>query len=116
MNRRAIIPTALLAVYAFSYLALSFNGALLASTSSDNTIKLWAFESRQLLASFHILNVKILALSPDSNQLAYTTHHLGGSGDNSIIICNIPPGILSSVGLAPVASVSIGPIYLSFMW
>ncbi|KAG2343554.1 WD40 repeat-like protein [Suillus weaverae] len=36
-----------------SGLALSFDGALLASASSDDTIKLWAFESRQLLASFH---------------------------------------------------------------
>ncbi|KAG2343547.1 WD40 repeat-like protein [Suillus weaverae] len=34
-------------------LALSFDGALLASASNDNTIKLWAFESRQLLASFN---------------------------------------------------------------
>jgi WD40 repeat protein len=91
-------------------LALSFDGALLASTSFDNTIKLWAFESRQLLASFQVLNPHILALSPDSNQLAYTIRH---SGD--IIICNIPPGILSSIGLAPEASVCIGAIYLSFM-
>jgi WD40 repeat protein len=96
-------------------LALLFDGALLASTSDDNTIKFWAFESRQLLASFHILNVKILALSPDSNQLAYTTYHYRGSGDNNIIICNIPPGILSSIGLAQEASVCICAIYLCFM-
>ncbi|KIK32493.1 hypothetical protein CY34DRAFT_49777, partial [Suillus luteus UH-Slu-Lm8-n1] len=31
-------------------LALSFHGALLASASYDNTIKLWDCESRQLLA------------------------------------------------------------------
>ncbi|KAG2744642.1 WD40 repeat-like protein, partial [Suillus brevipes Sb2] len=31
-------------------LALSFDGALVASSSEDDTIKLWAFESRQLLA------------------------------------------------------------------
>ncbi|KAJ8586599.1 WD40 repeat-like protein [Rhizopogon salebrosus TDB-379] len=85
-------------------LALSFDGALLASTSYDNTIKLWAFESRQLLASFQVLNPDILALSPDSNQLAYTTPQFGGSGNNNVIICNIPPGILSSIGLAPEAS------------
>jgi WD40 repeat protein len=90
-------------------LALSFDGALLASTSEDNTIKLWAFESRQLLASLQVLNPRILALSPDSNQLAYTTHKY-------IIIFNLPPGILSSIGLAPEASVCIGPIYLSLMW
>jgi WD40 repeat protein len=95
-------------------LALSFDGVLLVSTSYDNTIKLWASESRQLLASFQVLNPHILALSPDSNQLAYTTCHSGG--DNNIIICNIPLGILSSIGLAPEASVCIGPIYLSFTW
>jgi WD40 repeat protein len=44
-------------------LALSFDGALLASTSLDNTIKLWAFESRQLLASLHIFNVDIIILN-----------------------------------------------------
>ncbi|KAG1811635.1 WD40-repeat-containing domain protein [Suillus variegatus] len=33
-------------------LALSFDHALLASASFDNTIKLWDYESRQLLASF----------------------------------------------------------------
>jgi WD40 repeat protein len=96
-------------------LAFLFDGALLASTSGDNTMKLWAFESHQLLASFHILNVDTLALSPDSNQLAYTTYHLDGSGDNNIIICNIPPGILSSIGLAPEDNVRISCIYLSFM-
>ncbi|OJA15167.1 hypothetical protein AZE42_10079 [Rhizopogon vesiculosus] len=32
--------------------ALSFDGGLLASASGDHTIRLWAFESRQLLASF----------------------------------------------------------------
>ncbi|KAG2745145.1 hypothetical protein P692DRAFT_20671976, partial [Suillus brevipes Sb2] len=52
-------------------LALSFDNALLASASyDDNTIKLWAFESRQLLASFDVQNITRLVLSPDSRQLA----------------------------------------------
>ncbi|KIK34814.1 hypothetical protein CY34DRAFT_47852, partial [Suillus luteus UH-Slu-Lm8-n1] len=51
-------------------LALSFDGALLASSSRDDTIKLWAVESRQLLASFHVQNPWLLILSPDSRKLA----------------------------------------------
>jgi WD40 repeat protein len=47
-------------------LALSFDCALLASTSYDNTIKLWAFESRQLLVSFDIQNPRLLLFSPNS--------------------------------------------------
>ncbi|KAG2068949.1 hypothetical protein BDR04DRAFT_1102344 [Suillus decipiens] len=51
-------------------LALSFDGALLASAPlRDHTIKLWAFESRQLLASFDIQNVHHLTFSPDSCQI-----------------------------------------------
>jgi WD40 repeat protein len=92
-------------------LALSFDGALLASTSSDNTIKLWAFESHQLLASFHVLHPCILALSPNSRQLAYTTRF-----ENKIFICNTPPDVLASIGLAPEDNVRISCIYLSFMW
>ncbi|KAJ8588817.1 WD40 repeat-like protein [Rhizopogon salebrosus TDB-379] len=79
-------------------LALSFDGALLASTSHDNTIKLWAFESRQLLASFHNLNPYIITLSPDSRQLAYTTSF---ENENEIFICNTPPDVLASICLAP---------------
>ncbi|KAJ8585889.1 WD40 repeat-like protein [Rhizopogon salebrosus TDB-379] len=77
-------------------LALSFDGALVASTSDDNTIKLWAFESRQLLASFYVLNPYTLTLSPGSRQLAYTT-----GDENKIFICNTPPEVLASIGLAP---------------
>ncbi|KIK34475.1 hypothetical protein CY34DRAFT_66985, partial [Suillus luteus UH-Slu-Lm8-n1] len=51
-------------------LVLSFDNALLASASWDNTIKLWAFESRQLLASFDVQNPWTLVLSPNSHQLA----------------------------------------------
>jgi WD40 repeat protein len=73
-------------------LALSFDGALLASTSKDNTIKLWAFESRQLLASFDVQNLLRLILSPDSCQLAYT---IITEGDYKICICDTPPDVLA---------------------
>jgi WD40 repeat protein len=92
-------------------LALSFDGALLASTSFDNTIKFWAFESHQLLASFHVLHPCILTLSPNSRQLAYTTWF-----ENKIFICNTPPDVLASIGLATEDNVRISYIYLSFMW
>jgi WD40 repeat protein len=80
-------------------LALSFDGALLASTSSrDNTIKLWAFESRQVLASFDVQKPTCIILSPNSRQLAYTT---SSKGDHKIYICNNTPDILAR--LKPVA-------------
>ncbi|KAG1820905.1 kinase-like domain-containing protein [Suillus subaureus] len=76
-------------------LALSLDGTLLASASYDNTIKLWAFESRQLLASFNAY-IHALVLSPDSRQLAYTT-----STDNDhIYICDIPFDILAQVSVS----------------
>ncbi|KAJ8596133.1 WD40 repeat-like protein [Rhizopogon salebrosus TDB-379] len=76
-------------------LALSFDGALVVSASYDNTIKLWAFESRQLLASFHVQlrYMSPLILSPDSGQLTYTR-------GSDIYICNIPPDILTTLGSA----------------
>ncbi|KAG2070914.1 prolyl oligopeptidase [Suillus decipiens] len=70
-------------------------GCLLASTSFDCTIKLWAFESHQLLASFDIKSPMILVLSPDSRHLAYTT-----LDDTKIYICNVPANILANIGLA----------------
>ncbi|KAG2106989.1 uncharacterized protein F5147DRAFT_218153 [Suillus discolor] len=76
-------------------LALSFDCLLLASASSDNTIKLWSFESRQLLASFDVQAPLTLILSPDSHQLAYTTLY-----EASIYICDIPANILACIGLA----------------
>ncbi|KAG1766359.1 hypothetical protein EV702DRAFT_1204148 [Suillus placidus] len=77
-----------------SGLALSFDDALLVTASySDNTIKLWAFESRQLLASFDVQNLYFpLVLSPDSRQLVYTT---STKDDHKIYICNTPPDILA---------------------
>jgi WD40 repeat protein len=72
-------------------LALSFDGALIASASYDDTIKLWAFESRQILASFHVqleYHLCPLILSPGSRQLTYA------SGFN-VYICKIPPDIIS---------------------
>ncbi|KAG1731666.1 WD40-repeat-containing domain protein [Suillus occidentalis] len=73
-------------------LALSFDNALLVSASLDNTIKLWAFESRQLLASFDIKNVYRLVLSPDSRQLAYV---VDTKDDHKICICDTPPDVLA---------------------
>ncbi|KAG1886117.1 hypothetical protein F4604DRAFT_1917800 [Suillus subluteus] len=77
-------------------LALSSDCTLLTSTSHDRTIKLWAFESRQLLASFDVTSRAItLVISPDSRQLAYTS-----KDDAKIHVCNIPANILASIGLA----------------
>jgi WD40 repeat protein len=75
-------------------LALSFDNALLASASWDNTIKLWTFESRLLLASFHVQNhgISSLVLSPDSRQLAYTTY---ANDVYNICICDIPQKVLA---------------------
>ncbi|KIK46963.1 hypothetical protein CY34DRAFT_75025 [Suillus luteus UH-Slu-Lm8-n1] len=80
-------------------LTLSFDGALLVSASDDNTIKLWAFMSRQLLASFDVQNPFALALSPDLRKLAYTTctkqEIWQKPKDHEICICDIPPDILA---------------------
>ncbi|KAG1807273.1 WD40-repeat-containing domain protein [Suillus subaureus] len=74
-------------------LALSFDGALLTSASHlDNTIKLWAFESRQLLASFDIRGPHRLILSPDSRQLVYTSYIEDGY---KICVCDTPSDILA---------------------
>jgi WD40 repeat protein len=73
-------------------LALSFDCALLASASYDCTIKLWAFESRQLLASFGTYNIHTLIFSPNSRQLAYTTYN---KDDYKIYVCNTPPDVLA---------------------
>jgi WD40 repeat protein len=95
---------------AVSGLALSFDGALLASSSYHDAIKLWAFESRQLLASFDVQNPWLLILSPDSRKLAYTTYTIvlppltvsPGTRyttptykDHEICICDTPPDILA---------------------
>jgi WD40 repeat protein len=73
-------------------LALSIDGALLASCGYDDTIKLWAFESRQLLASFDVQNTNCLIFSPDSRQLVYVTYT---KNDHKICICDTPPDILA---------------------
>ncbi|KAG1814017.1 quinon protein alcohol dehydrogenase-like superfamily [Suillus subaureus] len=77
-------------------LALSSDCVLLVSSSLDQTIKLWSFQSRQLLASFDVQNiVQSFTFSPDSRQLAYTNFN-----DCNIYICNIPANVLASIGLA----------------
>ncbi|KIK32980.1 hypothetical protein CY34DRAFT_813935 [Suillus luteus UH-Slu-Lm8-n1] len=73
-------------------LALSFANVILASASRDDTIKIWAFESRQLLTSFDIKNVYRLVLSPDSRKIAYT---IFAKNDHKICICDTPPDILA---------------------
>ncbi|OAX44075.1 WD40 repeat-like protein [Rhizopogon vinicolor AM-OR11-026] len=73
-------------------LALSSDGALVASASQDCTIKLWAFESRQPLVSLDVRDPDIVVFSPDTQQLAYATEF-------KVYICNIPPNILASIGL-----------------
>jgi WD40 repeat protein len=73
-------------------MALSFDNALLVSASRDDTIKLWAFESRQLLASYDIKNIRPLVLSPDSRKIAYTVDI---KSDHKICICDTPPDVLA---------------------
>ncbi|KAG1815641.1 quinon protein alcohol dehydrogenase-like superfamily [Suillus subaureus] len=75
-----------------SDLALSFDCALLASASWDNTIKLWAFQSRQLLASFDVQDPFILIIPPNSHQLVYSTY-----AESEIHICDIPPKIIAII-------------------
>ncbi|KIK41657.1 hypothetical protein CY34DRAFT_805817 [Suillus luteus UH-Slu-Lm8-n1] len=72
-------------------LAFSSDCVLLAS-SSYHTIKLWAFESRQLLVSFHVESSFTLLLSPDSRQLAHTS-----LDDAKVHIYDIPANILASI-------------------
>jgi WD40 repeat protein len=72
-------------------LALSSDCVLLVSSCYDN-INIWAFESRQLLASFDVeLLACRVAFSPDSHQLAYTTRN-----EANIYICDIPADILAN--------------------
>ncbi|KAG1904521.1 uncharacterized protein F5891DRAFT_746997 [Suillus fuscotomentosus] len=92
-------------------LALSSDCVLLA-ISSAYTIGLWAFEFRQLLASFDVSGFpRTLVFSPASRQLAYTT-----LGDAKIYICNIPANILASIELKePQPNVCIPHIHPSFI-
>jgi WD40 repeat protein len=75
-------------------LALSFDDTLLTSASHDSTIKLWPFESRQLLASFDVQNIFRLVLSPNSRQLAYTVA-INTKDGYKICICDTPPDVLA---------------------
>jgi WD40 repeat protein len=78
--------------YPIRRLALSSDCVLLASCSDGDIINLWAFESRQLLASFNVKPLVTLVLSPDSRQLAYTI-----LDDAKIHICDIPADILAGI-------------------
>ncbi|KAG2070939.1 YVTN repeat-like/Quino protein amine dehydrogenase [Suillus decipiens] len=94
-------------------LALSHDSVLLAS-SCDDAIKLWAFESRQLLASFALgFQMWSLVLSPDSRQLAYTIWD-----DTNIYIWDMPANVLASIGLAeepqPSVDVPLAPAKLRY--
>jgi WD40 repeat protein len=95
-------------------LALSFDGTLLASSSDDDTIKLWAVESHQLLASFDVQNLGLLILSPNSCKLAYTTWTVVPSSnsalpdttlqDRRICICDTPPDVLAQARVRNLAN------------
>ncbi|KAG1870955.1 hypothetical protein C8R48DRAFT_65800 [Suillus tomentosus] len=99
-------------------LDLSFDHTLLASAAKDDTIKLWAFQSRQLLASFDIQKPYTLVFSPISYQLTYTTW---SNGDTKIYICDTPSDVLAQAStnpckkfalsylLAPVSSIATPP-------
>ncbi|OJA08186.1 hypothetical protein AZE42_08610 [Rhizopogon vesiculosus] len=54
-------------------LALSSDGALIASASFDASIKFWAFGSHQLLASFHVFRPAVVVFSPDTRHTAVIT-------------------------------------------
>ncbi|KAG1806553.1 quinon protein alcohol dehydrogenase-like superfamily [Suillus plorans] len=79
-----------------------FDASTLQTRFRDQTIKLWAFESRQLLASFDVHAPDHLIFSPNSHQLAYTTRF-----DTKIYICDTPPHILATIQSAQEAQPNI---------
>ncbi|KAG1859333.1 hypothetical protein DFJ58DRAFT_726361 [Suillus subalutaceus] len=82
-------------------LALSFDEALLASASFDNTIKLWDCEFHQLLTSFDIQKISTLVLSPNSSRLAYMTY---ANDDHEIYICDTSLDVLTQASSSTVGS------------
>ncbi|KAG2145776.1 hypothetical protein DEU56DRAFT_910060 [Suillus clintonianus] len=86
-------------------LALSSDGDLLISACYE-TIKIWAFDSRHLLASFDVLPPHSLTLSPDSRQLAYTS-------GSEIYIYNTPAEILAQASTGAHKKSSLGDLLKS---
>ena len=90
-------------------LALSFDCTLLVSAAHDHTIKLWAFESRQVLASFNVHRPCTVTLSPDARQVAYTKF----DPPYKIHICDVPSDIIAHMKPSQVTvGVCICSLYL----
>jgi len=91
---------------------LSFDCAFLVSAFADRTIKFWAFDSRQLIASFnfHSLLYRCI-LSPDARKVALMVY---GDAPHKIYICGIPPDILADVSRQEATRVCIGLYHTPF--
>jgi len=83
-------------------LALSYDCTLLVSGSLDRIVKLWTFESRQLLASFNLFTSNLI-LAPDARQIAYTDYNKGSTSGSppKFCICDIPPDVLVQINTPP---------------
>jgi WD40 repeat protein len=71
--------------------AVSANGQLIASTSHDNTIKLWDIKADERVLFPQNIKKRVWAIcfSPNSRMLA------SGSGDNSVKLWSVPRRISS---------------------